>query len=244
MGTHSFYSFNEFVIFYFADDELVNENVLKDMDKIFKLQCIKPELIQSINPFCKKVSSNCVPSKDFELNMETHKLYTKHVSGDNGEIHKKINKLCTENCDLLMEKNKVRTENSDLLMEKNELLIEKSKLRGFNKEIRGLQKETCGLQMETSGLRSETHRLRKESHENTEIIEIKEDEDSYKFVSKAQYPCKFCGKKYRWKSTKRRHEQLECGGKEPRFQCHMCSYKAKQKGNLFVHIRKHHKFPK
>lgn len=33
---------------------------------------------------------------------------------------------------------------------------------------------------------------------------------------------------------------MECGGKEPMFQCPQCPYRAKQKGNLGVHIRKHH----
>ncbi|CAH0547433.1 unnamed protein product [Brassicogethes aeneus] len=56
----------------------------------------------------------------------------------------------------------------------------------------------------------------------------------------SQFACKHCGKRYRWKSTMRRHEQVECGGKEPMFKCPRCPYKAKQKGNLGVHIRKHH----
>lgn len=55
-----------------------------------------------------------------------------------------------------------------------------------------------------------------------------------------QYMCRHCGKKYRWKSTLRRHENVECGGKEPAHQCPHCPYKAKQRGNLGVHIRKHH----
>ncbi|XP_059614896.1 longitudinals lacking protein, isoforms F/I/K/T-like isoform X2 [Phlebotomus argentipes] len=55
-----------------------------------------------------------------------------------------------------------------------------------------------------------------------------------------QYVCRHCGKKYRWKSTLRRHENVECGGKEPMHQCPHCAYKAKQRGNLGVHIRKHH----
>lgn len=38
----------------------------------------------------------------------------------------------------------------------------------------------------------------------------------------------------------RRHEQVECGGKEPSYQCPHCPYRAKQKGNLGVHVRKHH----
>lgn len=55
-----------------------------------------------------------------------------------------------------------------------------------------------------------------------------------------QYICRHCGKRYRWKSTLRRHENVECGGKEAMHQCPYCTYKAKQRGNLGVHIRKHH----
>uniref|UniRef100_A0A1B0AHR4 C2H2-type domain-containing protein n=1 Tax=Glossina pallidipes TaxID=7398 RepID=A0A1B0AHR4_GLOPL len=54
------------------------------------------------------------------------------------------------------------------------------------------------------------------------------------------YKCKYCGKKYRWKSTLRRHMSVECGNKEPSHQCPYCPYKAKQRGNLGVHVRKHH----
>lgn len=54
------------------------------------------------------------------------------------------------------------------------------------------------------------------------------------------YSCSTCKKKYRWKSTLRRHEMVECGGKEPSFQCPQCPYKAKQRGNLGVHMRKYH----
>lgn len=60
------------------------------------------------------------------------------------------------------------------------------------------------------------------------------------YSSESQFACRHCGKRYRWKSTMRRHEQVECGGKEPSFQCPKCPYRAKQKGNLGVHIRKHH----
>lgn len=55
-----------------------------------------------------------------------------------------------------------------------------------------------------------------------------------------QYACQHCGKRYRWKSTLRRHENVECGGKEPVHQCPYCPYRAKQRGNLGVHVRKHH----
>ncbi|CAH0729446.1 unnamed protein product, partial [Brenthis ino] len=55
-----------------------------------------------------------------------------------------------------------------------------------------------------------------------------------------QFECRHCGKRYRWKSTLRRHENVECGGKAPAHQCPYCSYRAKQRGNLGVHIRKHH----
>lgn len=54
------------------------------------------------------------------------------------------------------------------------------------------------------------------------------------------WACRHCGKRYRWKSTLRRHENDECGNKEPSHQCPYCPYKAKQRGNLGVHVRKHH----
>lgn len=60
------------------------------------------------------------------------------------------------------------------------------------------------------------------------------------YSSDSQFVCRHCGKRYRWKSTMRRHEQLECGGKEPKYKCPLCPYRAKQKGNLGVHFRKHH----
>jgi len=59
-------------------------------------------------------------------------------------------------------------------------------------------------------------------------------------VSMTMYNCQDCGKQYRWKSTLNRHQTVECGGKEPSHQCPWCSYRAKQRGNLAVHIRKYH----
>lgn len=49
-----------------------------------------------------------------------------------------------------------------------------------------------------------------------------------------QFECKTCGKRYRWKSTLRRHENVECGGKEALHQCLYCNYRSKQRGNLGV----------
>lgn len=66
---------------------------------------------------------------------------------------------------------------------------------------------------------------------------------AYKIESKGgekMFPCRHCGRKYRWKSTLRRHENDECGNKEPAHECPYCPYKAKQRGNLGVHVRKHH----
>uniref|UniRef100_A0A1Y1LS70 C2H2-type domain-containing protein n=1 Tax=Photinus pyralis TaxID=7054 RepID=A0A1Y1LS70_PHOPY len=60
------------------------------------------------------------------------------------------------------------------------------------------------------------------------------------YSKESQFACRHCGKSYRWKSTMRRHELVECGDKEPSFECPKCPYKAKQKGNLGVHMRKHH----
>lgn len=36
------------------------------------------------------------------------------------------------------------------------------------------------------------------------------------------FGCRHCGKMYRWKSTLRRHENVECGGKEPAYKCPYC----------------------
>jgi len=54
-----------------------------------------------------------------------------------------------------------------------------------------------------------------------------------------QHQCTKCGKVYRWKKSLSLHLRVECG-KEPQFQCPLCPYKAKQKGNLKSHIRVWH----
>lgn len=70
--------------------------------------------------------------------------------------------------------------------------------------------------------------------------QINEDSKSSGEESSDIYACRHCGKRYRWKSTLRRHENDECGDKEPAHMCPYCPYKAKQRGNLGVHVRKHH----
>ncbi|XP_060846497.1 protein tramtrack, alpha isoform-like [Rhopalosiphum padi] len=68
-------------------------------------------------------------------------------------------------------------------------------------------------------------------------------EQNSKYVRTTQanpFSCQHCGKRYRWKSTLKRHEVFECGGKEPVHRCPHCEYRAKQSGNLRVHIRKYH----
>lgn len=72
------------------------------------------------------------------------------------------------------------------------------------------------------------------------LKDFKYSSDQSQLDEERPFACQHCGKQYRWKSTLRRHENDECGGKEPSHQCPYCSYKAKQRGNLGVHIRKHH----
>ncbi|XP_045496060.1 longitudinals lacking protein isoform X1 [Colias croceus] len=84
-----------------------------------------------------------------------------------------------------------------------------------------------------------------DSYDDTDDIVLPGDggrakRDSGSDDASRQFECRHCGKRYRWKSTLRRHENVECGGKAPAHQCPYCSYRAKQRGNLGVHIRKHH----
>lgn len=55
-----------------------------------------------------------------------------------------------------------------------------------------------------------------------------------------RYQCKSCLKFYKQRSGLYNHTKYDCG-KEPSFPCTYCSYKAKHKANLKVHLsRKHH----
>lgn len=77
--------------------------------------------------------------------------------------------------------------------------------------------------------------------EMTEMDMVSESEQTHSGDDdRKQFACRHCGKRYRWKSTLRRHETVECGGKAPSYSCPYCDYKAKQRGNLGVHVRKHH----
>ena len=73
-----------------------------------------------------------------------------------------------------------------------------------------------------------------------QILPINVMKEARSQITVRLYKCQDCGKQYRWKSTLNRHRLVECGGKEPLHQCPWCSYRAKQRGNLAVHIRKHH----
>lgn len=53
------------------------------------------------------------------------------------------------------------------------------------------------------------------------------------------YSCPNCSRVYQHRPSLSQHLKHECG-KEPQFQCPLCPYKAKQKGNLKSHIRVWH----
>lgn len=53
------------------------------------------------------------------------------------------------------------------------------------------------------------------------------------------FVCEKCNKEYRYRSSLRSHVTYECG-KAPKFQCHICPYKTKKKGNLKIHVLGQH----
>nr|CAH7753012.1 unnamed protein product [Callosobruchus chinensis] len=59
-------------------------------------------------------------------------------------------------------------------------------------------------------------------------------------VSKiANHLCKICGNRYAAASSLWRHKKYECS-KEPQFQCYVCGYFCKQRGNMRRHLRRQH----
>jgi len=54
------------------------------------------------------------------------------------------------------------------------------------------------------------------------------------------YKCPDCGRQYRWKHGLQRHRALECGDKEPRFQCPYCPFKCSRNDNLTSHVFRRH----
>ncbi|XP_046663225.1 longitudinals lacking protein, isoforms A/B/D/L-like [Homalodisca vitripennis] len=52
--------------------------------------------------------------------------------------------------------------------------------------------------------------------------------------------CQACLKVYKNKLTLTRHQRYECGDKRP-FACPLCTYSAKQKFQVKLHIKKKHK---
>lgn len=56
---------------------------------------------------------------------------------------------------------------------------------------------------------------------------------------KPTFECMKCGRGYKYSASLHNHERNECN-KLPRFQCPLCSYRSKQKGNLKTHMQKQH----
>ncbi|CAG9818621.1 unnamed protein product [Phaedon cochleariae] len=57
--------------------------------------------------------------------------------------------------------------------------------------------------------------------------------------SEKAFICGDCGRSYKVRSSLFNHRKWECG-KEPRFKCPYCTYKAKQKVHMIRHLRKTH----
>lgn len=62
------------------------------------------------------------------------------------------------------------------------------------------------------------------------------------FYGAQEFPmfhCDTCSRMYKYRENLCRHKRLECGI-EPKYHCHLCTYKAKQKCTLEKHLRRLH----
>ncbi|PSN32892.1 hypothetical protein C0J52_13311 [Blattella germanica] len=55
-----------------------------------------------------------------------------------------------------------------------------------------------------------------------------------------KYICKGCGRGYMWSSALKRHMNLECNNKEPKYQCPYCPLKTRQFCSLKRHLKNKH----
>lgn len=53
------------------------------------------------------------------------------------------------------------------------------------------------------------------------------------------FACPKCGRIYKWKQSLQLHRRLVCG-REPKYRCDKCDYRAFQKIHLTRHRNKHH----
>ena len=65
------------------------------------------------------------------------------------------------------------------------------------------------------------------------------DEGMMNWKKSSNNVCMRCGKIYTGSSGLYRHYKYECG-KNPRFQCPYCQYRAKRRSNMYPHIRNIH----
>lgn len=61
------------------------------------------------------------------------------------------------------------------------------------------------------------------------------------FLKTKSHMCIHCGKAYVYSHDLKRHQRIECGNKEPLFQCPMCPKKCRYKFALQSHIANRHR---
>ncbi|RZF39421.1 hypothetical protein LSTR_LSTR000942 [Laodelphax striatellus] len=63
------------------------------------------------------------------------------------------------------------------------------------------------------------------------------------FEGPGSFPCRICGRVYKWRRTLHNHYLYECG-KSPSFKCPYCDQMSKRKSNITVHIKNQQFVPK